>query len=71
MVPHRCLSLADVDAWQNKDRRNDREAHSRTQSLCAARAKPWMSENARMGIFDTAALAYMFFHSINGDRQVA
>jgi hypothetical protein len=29
--------------------------------------KPWMSENARMGIFDTAALAWLFFHSINGD----
>jgi hypothetical protein len=31
--------------------------------------KPWMSEDARMGIFDAAALGLMFFHSINGDRQ--
>jgi hypothetical protein len=33
--------------------------------------KPWMSENARMGIFDAAALAWMFFHSIEGDQQEA
>ena len=33
--------------------------------------KPWMSEDARMGIFDAAALAWLFFHSINGDRQAA
>jgi hypothetical protein len=33
--------------------------------------KPWMSENARMGIFDAAALAWMFFHSISGDEQDA
>lgn len=25
--------------------------------------KPWMSEDARMGIFDAAALAWMYFHS--------
>lgn len=31
--------------------------------------KPWMSEDARMGLFDAAALALMFFYSINGDRQ--
>jgi len=31
--------------------------------------KPWMSENARMGIFDAAALAWLFFHSINGGRH--
>jgi hypothetical protein len=30
-----------------------------------------MSENARMGIFDAAALAWAFFHSIKGDRQAA
>jgi hypothetical protein len=29
--------------------------------------KPWMSEDARMGIFDAAALAWMFFQSI--DKQ--
>jgi hypothetical protein len=29
--------------------------------------KPWKSEDARMGIFDAAALAWMYFHSINGD----
>jgi hypothetical protein len=28
------------------------------------------SENARMGIFDAAALAWMFFQSINGERAV-
>jgi hypothetical protein len=33
--------------------------------------KPWMSENARMGIFDAAALAWLFFHSINGHQQDA
>lgn len=33
--------------------------------------KPWMSENARMGIFDAAALALMFFHSISADEQDA
>ena len=33
--------------------------------------KPWMSEDARMGIFDAAALAWVFFHSINGDEQDA
>ena len=26
--------------------------------------KPWMSEDARMGIFDAAALAWMYFQSI-------
>ena len=29
--------------------------------------KAWMSEDARMGIFDAAALAWMFFRSIKGD----
>jgi hypothetical protein len=29
--------------------------------------KPWMSEHARMGIFEAAALAWMYFH--NGDGQ--
>jgi hypothetical protein len=33
--------------------------------------KPWMSEDARMGIFAAAALAWMYFQSINGDRQAA
>jgi hypothetical protein len=33
--------------------------------------KPWMSGDARMGIFDAAALAWMFFHSISGDMQDA
>jgi hypothetical protein len=33
--------------------------------------KPWMSEHARMGIFDAAALTWMFFHSIDGDRLAA
>jgi hypothetical protein len=33
--------------------------------------KPWMSEHPRMGIFEAAALAWMFFHSISGDKQVA
>jgi hypothetical protein len=33
--------------------------------------KPWMSENARMGMFDAAALAWMFFHSISGEEQDA
>jgi hypothetical protein len=27
--------------------------------------KPWMSEDSRMGIFDAAALAWMFFQSID------
>ncbi|WP_246709421.1 hypothetical protein [Bradyrhizobium sp. 6(2017)] len=32
--------------------------------------KPWMSENARMGIFDAAALGLRLFYSINRrDRQ--
>jgi len=30
--------------------------------------KPWMSENPRMGIFDAAALAWMYFHDREGDR---
>jgi hypothetical protein len=33
--------------------------------------KSWMSEDARMGIFDAAALAWMFFHSIGGGTQAA
>jgi hypothetical protein len=33
--------------------------------------KSWMSEDARMGIFEAAALAWMFFHSIGGDKQAA
>jgi hypothetical protein len=33
--------------------------------------RPWMSENARMGIFDATALAWMFFHSVEGDQQEA
>ena len=31
--------------------------------------RPWMSEHARMGIFEAAALAWMFFHSVEGDQQ--
>jgi hypothetical protein len=30
--------------------------------------KPWRSEDARMGIFDAAALAWIYFYSIRGDR---
>jgi hypothetical protein len=33
--------------------------------------KPWMSEDPRMGIFDAAALAWMYFHDREGDRQAA
>jgi hypothetical protein len=33
--------------------------------------RPWMSENARMGIFDATALAWMFLHSVGGDQQEA
>jgi hypothetical protein len=33
--------------------------------------KPWMSEDPRMGIFDAAALAWMYFHDRDGDRQAA
>jgi len=33
--------------------------------------RPWMSANSRMGIFDAAALALVFFRSINGDQQAA
>jgi len=29
--------------------------------------KPWMSEDARMGLFDAAALALVFFHRSGGD----
>lgn len=33
--------------------------------------KPWMSEDARMGIFDAAALAWMFFQTIdNRDGRI-
>ncbi len=31
--------------------------------------KPWMSEDVRMGIFDAAALALIFYRSINSDRE--
>jgi hypothetical protein len=30
-----------------------------------------MSEHARMGIFEATALAWMFFHTADGDRQAA
>jgi hypothetical protein len=33
--------------------------------------KPWMSEDARMGIFDAAALAWMFFQHSHGQQQAA
>jgi hypothetical protein len=33
--------------------------------------KPWMSEDRRMGIFDAAALAWMYFHDRDGDRRAA
>jgi hypothetical protein len=33
--------------------------------------KPWMSQDPRMGIFDAAALAWMYFHDRDGDRQAA
>jgi hypothetical protein len=33
--------------------------------------KPWMSQNARMGIFDATALAWMFVQSINSHQQDA
>lgn len=31
--------------------------------------KPWMSEDRRMGLFDAAALALVYFQSLNGDRS--
>jgi hypothetical protein len=31
--------------------------------------KPWMSEDARMGIFDAAALVCMYFHTSDGQQQ--
>jgi hypothetical protein len=33
--------------------------------------KPWMSEDPRMGIFDAAALAWMYFHERESDRHAA
>jgi hypothetical protein len=33
--------------------------------------KPWMSEHARMGIFEAAALAWMYFHNSDAQRQAA
>lgn len=33
--------------------------------------KPWMSEDARMGIFDAVASAWMFFRTIDRNRQAA
>ncbi len=33
--------------------------------------KPWMSEDARMGLFDAAALALTFFQNLTGSRQEA
>ena len=33
--------------------------------------KPWMSEDARMGLFDAVALALTFFHSAAGGEQEA
>lgn len=33
--------------------------------------KPWMSEDARMGIFDAAALAWMYFHKGGEHREAA
>jgi Holliday junction resolvasome RuvABC endonuclease subunit len=33
--------------------------------------KPWMSEDARMGLFDAVALALTFFHSAAGGNQAA
>jgi hypothetical protein len=33
--------------------------------------KPWMSEDPRMGIFEAAALAWMYFQGREGDRQTA
>jgi hypothetical protein len=33
--------------------------------------KPWMSEDPRMGIFEAAALAWMYFHESEGKRQAA
>jgi hypothetical protein len=32
--------------------------------------KPWMSEDARMGLFDAAALALVFFHRIGGVQSL-
>jgi hypothetical protein len=31
--------------------------------------KPWMSEDARMGIFDAAALASVYFYNSDGQRE--
>jgi hypothetical protein len=33
--------------------------------------KPWMSEHGRMGIFEAAALAWMYFQDSNGQQQAA
>jgi hypothetical protein len=33
--------------------------------------RPWMSEHGRMGIFEAAALAWMFFHNTDEQRQAA
>jgi hypothetical protein len=33
--------------------------------------KPWMSEDPRMGIFEAAALAWMYFRQREGDREAS
>jgi hypothetical protein len=33
--------------------------------------KPWMSEDPRMGIFEAAALAWMYFHDVEEGRHAA
>lgn len=33
--------------------------------------KPWMAEDARMGLFDAAALAFAYFHHAGGEQHAA
>jgi hypothetical protein len=35
------------------------------------RPRSKLSEHARMGLFDAAAFAWMYFHDIGGERQAA
>jgi len=56
-------------ADQTEARRGDRKASSCSQALSPTGAKA--SEDPRMGIFDAAALAWMYLHESEGKRQAA
>src|SRR5262249_27206682 len=78
MVVHKYSRTKVLDYFQKVGASTKQKIAERIAKLVPAlslfmppQRKPWMSEDPRMGIFEAAALAWMYFHESENKRQGA